>query len=321
MYVEGALRALDLPDAEITETPKGALRLFWPGERTTAPRGLTAHVDTLGLMVKEIKSNGRLAVTMLGGFAWGAVEGEGVTIRTADNRRVRGTVLPTNPSVHVNRGIHTQARDDDHMEVRIDARTTSAADTRALGIEVGDFVFLDPRVEISEAGFIRSRHLDDKASVACIWGALDALKGAGLRPAQDTTVLIANYEEVGHGGSTGLPDDLAELVAVDMAAIGSGQNSDEFSASICIKDASGPYHWALNDKLRRLAAAHDIPVKADIYPHYASDGSAYWRAGGAGRVALVGPGVDASHHYERTHQDSLSSTAALLAHYLLKDDA
>ncbi len=320
-YTEDALRALALPGATLTRTPKEALLLHWPGQASDAPRGLTAHVDTLGLMVKEIKSSGRLVVTMLGGFDWGAVEGEGVTIRTADDQRYRGTVLPTNPSVHVNRELRTQKRDQQHMEIRIDARTNSADDTRALGIQVGDFVFLDPRVEVSETGFIRSRHLDDKASVASIWGALDALKQAGQRPAQETYILIANYEEVGHGGSAGLPDTLEELIAVDMAAIGPGQSSDEFSVSLCVKDAGGPYHLRLNDKLRRLATAHSIDLKPDIYPYYGSDGTAYWRAGGAARVALVGPGVDASHHYERTHQDSLTETARLLAQYLLDDDA
>ena len=137
------------------------------------------------------------------------------------------------------------------MEVRLDARTRSADDTRALGVEVGDFVFIDPRVEVGEEGFIRSRHLDDKAGVAAIYGAFCALHEAGLRPVQTTTVLITTYEEVGHGGAEGLPAGLHELVAVDMAAVGEGQNSDEFSVGICVKDARGPYHIALTQKLRR----------------------------------------------------------------------
>ncbi len=309
--------ALNLPDMTLEVTRKGALVLRWKGAASNAPRGMTAHVDTLGLMVKEVKGDGRLKTTLLGGFMYNAVEFEGVTVRTHDNRRYRGTLLPSNPSTHVNRGVASAERNADLMEVRLDVRTNSAAETAALGIGVGDFIFLDPRVEVTDTGFIRSRHLDDKAGVACIYGALLALKDAGVKPAQDTVFLIANYEEVGHGGAHGLPLDLAEVLAVDMGALGDGQAGDEFSASICVKDSSGPYHFEMNNKLRRLAETFKIAHKVDIYPYYASDGSAYWFAGGAARVGLVGPGVDASHAYERTHRDALDATAHLLARYLL----
>ncbi|MCD4685786.1 MAG: M42 family metallopeptidase [Anaerolineae bacterium] len=316
-YVENAFAALEIEDLIITRDTKGALIVTWPGTKDDAPRGVTAHVDTLGLMVKEIKDNGRLKLTQLGGFMWNAVEFEGVTIQTHSGQRYRGTVVPTKASVHVHRDARDAPRDADTMEVRIDARTSSADDTRALGIEVGDFVFLDPRVEVTGTGFIRSRHLDDKASVAAIYGAFAALKAAGLRPAQTVTVVFATYEEVGHGGATGWPANLHELVAVDMAAIGDGQNSDEFSVGICAKDAGGPYHIDLTRKLRALAEEFEISHKVDIYPYYGSDGEAYWRAGGAAQVALIGPGVDASHAYERTHQDSVIHSAHLIARFML----
>lgn len=316
-YVRRAFEALHIPNLTFHETTKGALVAHWQGTFSTAPRGVTGHVDTLGLMVKDIKGSGRLKMTQLGSFMWQAVEFEGVTIRTHDDRRYRGTVLPSNPSTHVNKNIRTSPRDEDTMEVRIDAKTFSAADTRALGIDVGDFIFLDPRVEITETGFIRSRHLDDKSGVAVIYGALIALRDAGLQPAQDTTFLIANYEEVGHGGSAGFPDGLAELLTIDMAAIGEGQNSTEYDVTICVKDSSGPYHFLMNNKLRRIAAEHGIPYRTDIYPFYGSDGSAYWRAGGTARVGLIGPGVEASHAYERMHKDALTHSIDLLARYLL----
>ena len=306
-----------IPGLQLSVTNKGGLVAFLAGAKHDAPRGVTAHVDTLGLMVKDIKPNGRLKLTMLGGFMWNAVEWETVTIRTHDDRRYRGTVLPSNPSTHVNSKLATAERTAELMEVRIDARTTNAEQTRALGIEVGDFIFLDPRVEVTDTGFIRSRHLDDKAGVAAIYGALLAMHEAGLQPAQDTTFLIANYEAGGHGGSTGLPMQLAELLTVDMAALGEGQSSDEFSVTICIKDSTGPYHFLMNNKLRRLAAEHNIAVKTDIYPYYGSDGSAYWRAGGDARVGLVGPGVEASHAYERTHRESMYQTTHLITRYLL----
>lgn len=315
-YCETAFAALPLPGLTLTRTPKGALLITVPGQADDAPRALTAHVDTLGLLVKDIKPSGRLKLTQIGGFMWNAVEFETVTIRTFDDRRYRGTIVPANPSTHVNRDLATTPRTEALMEVRIDAVTRSAADTRALGIEVGDFVFLDPRVEVLETGFIRSRHLDDKAGVAAIYGALWALAAAGTIPAQTTHILIANYEEVGHGGAAGIPP-VEELLAIDMAAIGDGQASDEFSCSLCVKDGSGPYHFDFNTRLRRLAAQHGIALKVDIYPYYSSDGSAFWRAGGDARVALIGPGVDASHAYERMHIHALRDTAALIAYYIL----
>lgn len=316
-FVENRFAALAIPGLSLKRTPKGALVLTWPGDQDTVPRGLTAHIDTLGLMVKEIKSNGRLKLTLLGGYMWNAIEFEGVTIQTQEGARYRGTVVPVKASVHIHRDAPEAPRNPDTMEIRLDARVSSADDTRRLGIEVGDFVFLDPRVEITGTGFVRSRHLDDKAGVAAIYSAFRALRAAGARPAQPVTTVIANYEETGHGASAGFPANLRELVAVDMAAVGEGQNSDEFSVGICVKDAGGPYHAGLTHKLRSLADEAGIPYKPDIYPYYASDGEAYWRAGGAAQVALIGPGVDASHAYERTHQDSLIHTAHLIARYLL----
>ncbi|NJL92639.1 MAG: M42 family metallopeptidase [Anaerolineae bacterium] len=316
-YVRQHLQRLPLAGLSWSVTKKGALLARWPGVASSAPRGVTAHLDTLGLMVKEIKGNGRLKTTQLGGYMWNAVESEGVTVRTAADLRYRGSLQPANPSTHVNRDLAKRERNAELMEIRLDARTTSEAATRALGIEVGDFVFLDPRVEVSSTGFVRSRHLDDKAGVAAIFGALGALHTAQQRPAQDTYILFSNYEEVGHGGAADFPAELDELLVVDMGALGEGQNSDEFSVSICAKDSSGPYHFDMVNKLRALAVAHQIAYKMDIYPYYGSDGSAYWQAGGSARVGLLGPGVEASHAYERTHTDGLVNTAHLIACYLL----
>ena len=318
-YAQQAFEALAIAGTQFTITRKGSLLIRLPGLAADAPIALTAHVDTLGFMVKEIKSSGRLALTSLGGILWPAVESEGVTIRTHEDRRIRGSIVAENTSVHVNNKIATTERKADTMEVRLDEITRSSQDTRDLGIQVGDFVFVDPRVEVSDSGFIRSRFLDDKASVACIYGALLAIKEAGLRLPQDVYILIANYEEVGHGGAADFPADLIELLAVDMGAIGKGQSGDEYSVSICVKDAGGPYHLEMNNKLRRLAEAHDIPHNVDIYVNYASDGTSYWGAGGSARVGLTGPGVDGSHAYERTHKDSLQHTAHLLARYMLDE--
>jgi putative aminopeptidase FrvX len=276
-------------------------------------------VDTLGAMVKEIKPNCRLRLTKLGGFPWQTVEGEGLSVLVDGGQPVRGTLLPVKASTHIFAAeVNEMERKDANMEVRLDARVSNADEVRALGVQVGDFVAFDPRVEAGPAGFIRSRHLDDKACVAILLAAAKAVVEAGLQPAQRLTLHISNYEEVGHGGASGFPPDLAELLTLDMAAVGEGQNSDEFSAGICVKDSGGPYHLAMRRKLLQLAADAGIPHKLDIYPYYGSDGEALWRAGGDVQVGLVGPGVDASHSYERTHRDSLEHTARLVAEYIVR---
>jgi putative aminopeptidase FrvX len=256
-------------------------------------------------------------MTRIGGFAWNTVEGEGCTVFTSQGESFRGSILLTKASGHVHGSqVNDLKRDDTNIEVRLDARTADADQTRDLGIQVGDFVAFDPRVEVVN-GFIRSRHLDDKACVACICAAIKSIHEAGLQPAQTTTFHISNYEEVGHGAASGFPANLVELVAIDMAAVGEGQTSDEFHATLCVKDSGGPYHHGLNQKMRQLAEEFQIPHKVDIYPYYGSDGEAYWRAGGDVAVALIGPGVDASHNYERTHTEALIATTQWLIAYLL----
>jgi putative aminopeptidase FrvX len=207
-------------------------------------------------------------------------------------------------------------REDETMEMRLDALTRSASDTQSLGVRVGDFVAFDPRVEITE-GFVRSRHLDDKACVACLVAAVKAIADAGLKPTQSALLLFSNYEEVGHGAAAGIPPEVTELLSVDMAAVGEGQTSDEFHATLCVKDSGGPYHHGLSQRLRALAEEHGIPYQVDIYPYYGSDGEAFWRAGGDVAVALIGPGVDASHNYERTHTEALLATTRWVMAYLL----
>ncbi len=308
----------DIPKISIQRTNKGALVATIPGETTGPWRALTAHVDTLGAMVKAIKSNGRLMLSKLGGFAWNTVEGEGMTVFTRGGESVRGSLLISKASAHVHGVDVTKTeRSDANMEVRLDARTTSADETRELGISVGDFVAFDPRVEVTE-GFVRSRHLDDKACVANIIFAAKALADAGIKPRVTTVLHISNYEEVGHGAATGIPEAVSELISVDMAAVGDGQTSDEFHATLCVKDTGGPYHHGFSSRLRDLADTYEIPYKVDIYPHYGSDGEAFWRAGGDVALALIGPGVDASHNYERTHTEALVATTQWCLAYMME---
>jgi len=307
----------DYPELELSRTRKGALVAIWPGKSAETPRALTAHADTLGAMVKEIKSNGRLKLSKIGGFAWNTVEGEGCTIFTNAGDSLRGSLLLEKASSHVyGSQVNELKREDDNMEIRLDARTTSDEETRQLGVQVGDFVAFDPRVEINH-GFVRSRHLDDKACVACIVSAIKSIHDAGLEPSQKTLLHFSNYEEVGHGAAAGITPDITELLTVDMAAVGSGQTSDEYHVTMCVKDSGGPYHHGFSQRLRELANEHGIDYKLDIYPFYGSDGEAFWRSGGDVAVALIGPGVDASHNYERTHLDALVATTRWVIAYLL----
>src|SRR5512133_1742557 len=304
---------------ELSRTRKGALVAKWEVESDQSPVALTAHVDTLGAVVKEIKPSGRLKLSRIGGIQWPTVETEGVWVFTSKGEKIRGSVLVDTASGHIYSAAGSETpRNDEHMEVRLDAHTTSRNETRALGINIGDCVAFDPRVEVTN-GFIRSRFLDDKACVANLIAAIKSMTDAGQSPTRTTYFHVSNYEEVGHGAAAGIPADVAELVTVDMAVVGRGQESDEFNVTLCIKDGSGPYHHGLSQKLRALAEANGIPYKVDIYPYYGSDGEAFWRAGGDVALALIGPGVDASHNYERTHLDALTATANWVMAYLLSE--
>jgi len=299
------------------DTYKGSLMAFWGGNHSDPKRGITAHVDTLGAMVKEVKSNGRLRITQLGGYPWNTIEGEGCSVLTKSGETIRGTILIDYASHHIyGKKVSERERNSANIEVRLDIVSSTDNQTREHGVDVGCFVFLDPRVEVVN-NFIRSRHLDDKAGVVCVLAAVQALHQAGLEPCAETLVHFSNYEEVGHGGASGIPENLAELVTIDMAAVGEGQTSTEFQATLCVKDSRGPYHYQLNRKIEELARKYEIPYQVDIYPHYGSDGEAYWRGGGNAAVALIGPGVDASHNYERTHLRSLEATTQWIMAYLL----
>lgn len=320
--VDDVARRLEAQGLTVCRTVKGSLVASFPGNESRSGEGrlLSAHVDTLGAMVKEIKSSGRLALTRLGGYDWSTIEGEYCTVHRRSGGEVTGTILTTKASTHV----HGQAltdlkRDEKSIEVRLDAEVRSAEDVQALGVSVGDIVSLDPRTTITETGFIKSRHLDDKACVAILIGVAKAIRDSGVELARPTYLYVSTYEEVGHGTSAGVPDGVTEVIAVDMAAVGEGQTSDEWSVTVCVKDGSGPYDYDLSNRLIELARTNGIDPKVDVYTYYSSDVSQALRAGYDVRGALVGPGVDGSHSYERMHQRSLEETAMLLVAYLASE--
>ncbi|PZX08154.1 putative aminopeptidase FrvX [Psychrobacillus insolitus] len=312
-YIENMVVNLNL---SYKKTNKGAIIVTIPGKDESKHRLLTAHIDTLGAMVKEVKASGRLKLSMVGGFNWNAVEGEYCTIHTANGKKVRGTILMHQTTVHVYKNAGSLSRDEQNIEVRIDEVVTNADDTRKLGIEVGDFISFDPRFEFTESGFVKSRHLDDKASAALLLELIRSIQDQKMELPNTTHFYISNNEEIGYGGNSNIPKETVEYIAVDMGAIGDGQTSDEYTVSICAKDSSGPYHYELTRQLVELAKKQEIGFKLDIYPYYGSDASAAIRAGFDVKHALFGPGIEASHAYERTHIDSLRNTAQLLYTYI-----
>lgn len=315
-FVENFFKELNIPSRR---NRKGGLIATLPGTDDQNHRMLTAHVDTLGAIVKEIKTSGRLKLDLIGGFKYNSIEGEYCQIETSSGKKYTGTILLHQTSVHVYKDADKKERNQENMEVRVDEKVKNADDVRLLGIEVGDFVSFDPRVEITPSGFIKSRHLDDKASVAILLQLIKQFKSNNIQLPYTTHFLISNNEEIGYGGNSNITPETVEYLAVDMGAMGDGQSTDEYTVSICAKDASGPYHYELRKKLTRLAAENDIGYKLDIYPYYGSDASAAIRAGHDIIHGLVGPGIDSSHAFERTHKDSIENTTKLLYHYLQSD--
>lgn len=303
-------------DMEVRYTNKGGLITYFKGKNSGAAKAVAAHGDTLGAMVKEIKNDGRLAITMVGSYMPQSIECENCTIHTAEGKTYTGTIYTIKPSVHVHADARTLERTIENYEVVIDEKIFSKEDVLNLGIEIGDYISFDSRFRVTESGFVKTRHLDDKASVAIIMGACKYMKENNIVPENDVQIFITNYEETGHGASYGIDDTVSELLCVDMGALGAAQNSDEYTVSICAKDSGGPYDYELRSRLVKLAKKNDILYKVDIYPHYGSDGGAALRAGRNIKVALIGAGIYASHSYERTHIDSIENTAKLLIEYL-----
>lgn len=298
-------------------TPKDGLLVTVKGADDSQHRLLTAHLDTLGAMVRAIKPDGRLKIALVGGFTFNAIEGENCIVHVAKNgRQVTGTILLHQTSVHVYREAGTLERQQDNMEVRLDEKVTSSDDVRALGIDVGDFISFDPRTVVTETGFIKSRHLDDKVSAAILLNRLRTYQAEGTVLPYTTHFYFSAYEEVGHGANSSIPDQVVEYIAVDMGAMGDDQQTDEYTVSICVKDGSGPYHYGLRQHLVTIAEQEKIPYKLDIYPYYGSDASAAMRAGAEVRHGLFGAGIESSHAYERTHTDSVQATERLVDAYL-----
>lgn len=279
------------------------------------PLVLAAHVDTLGAMVRSIKDNGRLRPTTLGGHVWSTADGENCTIHTRDGKVYTGVVLNTEPSAHVaDKKVETL---EENMEILLDEPVSTKAETLALGIQTGDIIAMDPRTVITESGYIKSRFLDDKLSASILLGIAKIVKDESLSFHRKVSLLFTVYEEVGHGGSF-VPEDTTEMISVDMGCVGADLGCTERMVSICAKDSGGPYNYDLVTELSNIAKEEQLDYAIDVYPHYGSDVEATLHAGYDIRHGLIGPGVYASHNYERSHLDGVKNTFLLLTTYITR---
>ena len=298
-------------------TTKGGVVIDLGGSDDNDALLLEAHMDTLGAMVAEIKGNGRLRLTNLGGMRAENAETENVRVYTRSGNVIEGTLQLCNASVHVNGNYGGTSRNFDTTEVILDEDVHSATDTRALGIEVGDIVCFDPRTRITPSGYIKSRFLDDKLSVGILLGLAKYIKENNIIPTRRVYAHVTCYEEVGHGGSASVPEGVTEAISVDMGCVGNGVQCTERQVSICAKDSGGPYSYTVVGKLINAAKREEADYAVDVYPHYGSDVEATLRAGYDIRHGLIGAGVYASHGYERSHIDGVWNTLKVLKGYLM----
>lgn len=298
-------------------TEKGGVAVDIGGKDKNNALLLEAHLDTLGGMVAEIKGNGRLRITPLGGLNGFNTEGENCRVITRKNGIYDGTFLLSNPSIHVNGEFNKTDRSFSNMEVVLDEDVKNADDVKALGIMNGDIVAFDTRTVVTKSGYIKSRFLDDKLSVSAILGFAKLLRDEKLEPERKIYLHITVYEEVGHGAAAVPFEGITEVLSVDMGCIGDGLQCTEKQVSICAKDSGGPYNYDMTTRLIEAAEKTGADYAVDIYPHYGSDAEATLRGGHDFRHALIGPGVYSSHGYERSHKKGVENTIRLLAGFII----
>lgn len=277
--------------------------------------GIPVHVDTLGAMVRSINSDGTLKITTIGGNLFPTLDGEYCKIHTRIGQVYTGTILSTSPAAHVYPDSKNKERNEENMMVRLDEVVSSKADVEALNIITGDFISIEPKFNITKSGFIKSRYLDDKAGTVCALSLMETFKRLEEKPRCNVKIIISTYEEVGHGCSN-IPEDIDELIGIDMGCIGLDLSCTEQDVSICAKDSGGPYDYDITTRLINLAKKHKLKYAVDVYPMYGSDVTASLRAGNNIRGGLIGPGVHASHGMERTHVKGLENTIKLIYAYL-----
>ncbi len=302
---------------EMTYDNKSTAYVTLPGEDTSKTVQITAHADTIGFMVRSIDGDGTLRVRNLGGVNYQSTEGESATVITRDGRYYTGLIACQSHSVHVFDDARSSPRDENTMIVLLDEKVSSSKEVRELGIRNGDFVAVHPRCTITESGFIKSRFIDDKAAVACCFTALKCLKEQGLKPKYNVLFSFPYGEEIGLGGNY-VPPEVSEIIALDIGLIGPGLEGNEFSVSICPKDATVVYDFNLTSHLIDLAEKHGCSYAVDLFKNYGTDAGVAVKSGNNLRAAVFGMAVHCSHGMERTHMDGIENTVKLLLAYLIE---
>lgn len=317
LVVQVVCHKLEAMDIEYELTRRGAIRANLPGKVHSPDRGIAAHLDTLGAMVKNLKSNGRLEVVSVGTWPARSAEGARVTLFADHGKHYRGSLLPLKASGHVfGKQVDTQESSWQNLELRLDEPVDNLAGLKRLGIHPGDMLAVDPQPEFLDNGFWVSRFLDDKAGVAALLAAAKAVQDAGCPLPMDCHLLFTISEETGAGASHILHGDVAELLAVDNGTSAPGQNTSEYGVTIAMQDSSGPFDWYLTRRLIALCESYDIEHKRDVFRYYRSDSAAAVEAGNDIRTGLICYALDASHGYERTHEKSVMAVAQLLSLYM-----
>jgi len=309
-YVEKTLATTGFTPAK---SAKRALSCSLGG--SGSPLVLAAHIDTLGAIVRSIKANGRIRYAKLGGYPELSVVGETCVIHTREGSKHTGTFQPVDASAHVNRKLKDFKPDEENIEILVDERAKTRETLQEIGIRPGDVISIDARATRTPTGFLKSRHLDDKASVGILLAIAELVGKGKLNLNREVILLFTTYEEVGHGGAV-LPNGAEEIISVDMGAVGDDLACDEYMVSICAKDSSGPCDWEVTNALIAAAKRAGCAYAVDVYPDYSADADVSLRAGHDVRHAIVGPGVYASHGYERTHEDAIANTLSLLLEYI-----
>ncbi|MBK6291279.1 MAG: M42 family metallopeptidase [Ignavibacteria bacterium] len=307
-FIEETLRSYGFSPIR---TVKGAVRCGLGPAPTLA---LAAHTDTLGAIVSGFNTNGTLRFSLLGGPLLPSFEGGYVRLHTLDGKVVTGTLLLNDPSTHANNKAASLERTPDGMHIRLDESVKTADEVRALGIRIGDIVAFDPKYQALPNGFVKSHFLDNKAGCYVLFEVARQVASGGVPVPVE--LFFSTYEEVGHGGAPSYSETVNELLVIDMGVVGEKLEGSEQKCSICAKDSGGPYDYGFRKRLVQLAENQSIPFALDVYPFYSSDGTAAWRAGVDARVALIGPGVHASHGMERTHVDGMKATVDLCMAYI-----
>ena len=277
------------------------------------PLCITAHLDDIGLMVRHVNDDGTLNVCPVGGLYPFYCVTENVRIYSRGGRVTTGSICRIPNSVHVTEEELRSELPDyrKNVCVIIDEDVKCAADTKALGIDTGDFIAPEPRFTVA-GDYIKSRFLDDKASAAILMLLLREISAGRLSVSRKIYWYFAFYEEIGHG-TVCLPPDVKDILAVDIAPVGPDQNSSEQKVSIFAMDSRFPYHKGFTEELREIAAASGIDYVMDVFtPHYGTDCDPAVAAGYDLRHAAIGPGTLNSHGYERMHVRGIENTYGLL---------